>query len=72
MKKHNKLENHTARSLSKLFKYGIFLIVFTAIVLQFAESLGVITALFTLVGGTIIGFAAVSYTHLTLPTILLV
>jgi len=59
IKKH-KLEENTAKNLSKLFKYGIFLIVFTAIVLQFAESLGLITALFTLVGGTIIGFAAMN------------
>ncbi|TFG27999.1 MAG: mechanosensitive ion channel [Promethearchaeota archaeon] len=38
----------------------IFLVVFTAVVMQFTESVGIITALLTIMGGTIIGFAAMN------------
>ncbi len=58
--KHKKLELTTANNISKVIKYLIGLIIITAILIQFAESLGFITALFTLVGGTIIGFAAMN------------
>jgi len=58
--KHEKLELTTAKNISKLIKYLVVLIISTAILIQFAESLGFITALFTLVGGTIIGFAAMN------------
>lgn len=58
--KHEKLELNTANSIKKLIKYLIVLIILTAILIQFAESFGFITALFTLVGGTIIGFAAMN------------
>jgi len=58
--KHEKLERNTAENISKVTKYLIISIVLTAILTQFAESLGLITALFTLVGGTIIGFAAMN------------
>ncbi len=58
--KHEKLELSTAKNISKVIKYLIVLIILTAILMQFAESLGFITALFTLVGGTIIGFAAMN------------
>jgi len=58
--KNGKLEESTAKNISKLVKYLIFLIVLTGIFIQFAESLSFITALFTLVGGTIFGFAAMN------------
>ncbi|NVM16668.1 MAG: mechanosensitive ion channel [Candidatus Lokiarchaeota archaeon] len=58
--KHEKLELTTAKNITKLIKYLIILIVLTAILTQFAESIGLITALFTLVGGTIVGFAAMN------------
>jgi len=58
--KHEKLELSTAKNITKVIKYLIILIILTAILIQFAESLGLITALFTLVGGTIIGFAAMN------------
>ncbi|NVM37023.1 MAG: mechanosensitive ion channel [Candidatus Lokiarchaeota archaeon] len=58
--KHEKLELTTANNITKIIKYLISLIIITAILIQFAESLGVITALFTLAGGTIIGFAAMN------------
>ena len=34
--------------------------IFTAIVIQFAESIGFLTSIFTLIGGTILGFAAMN------------
>ncbi|MFW9828149.1 MAG: mechanosensitive ion channel family protein [Candidatus Thorarchaeota archaeon] len=58
--KHKKLDQNTANNISKVVKYLITLIILTGIFLQFAESLSFITALFTLVGGTIIGFAAMN------------
>jgi small-conductance mechanosensitive channel len=58
--KHKKLELNTAKNISRVIKYLIILIILTAILMQFAESLGFITALFTLVGGTIFGFAAMN------------
>ncbi len=60
LSKRNKLELTTANNITKVIKYLIGLIIITAILIQFAESLGFITALFTLVGGTIIGFAAMN------------
>jgi len=60
LEKKGKLSTSTARNLIKIIKYLIILIVFSAIFFQFAESLGLITALFSLVGGTIVGFAAMS------------
>ncbi len=57
---HEKLELNTANNITKVIKYLIIFIILTAILIQFAESLGFITALFTLVGGTIIGFAAMN------------
>jgi small-conductance mechanosensitive channel len=56
----NKLELNTANNITKVIKYLVSLVILTAIFIQFAESLGFITALFTLVGGTIIGFAAMN------------
>jgi len=58
--KHEKLEKNTANNIIKLVKYLIVLIILTAILTQFAQSIGLITALLTVVGGTIIGFAAMN------------
>ena len=55
-----KLSENTSRSLTKALKYLIGLIIASAIFFQFAESLGLITALFSLVGGTILGFATMN------------
>ncbi len=55
-----KLEINTANNIIKLVKYLIVLIILTAILTQFAESIGLVTALLTVVGGTIIGFAAMN------------
>ena len=58
--RHEKLELNTANNITKVIKYLIILIILTAILVQFAENLGFITAIFSLVGGTIIGFAAMN------------
>lgn len=60
MAKKHKLEERTAKNLIRIIKIIIYLVVFSAIISQFAESLGLITALFSLVGGTIVGFAAMN------------
>lgn len=58
--KKEKLNKATARNLTRIFKYLIILIIISAVFFQFAESLGLVTALFSLAGGTIIGFATMN------------
>jgi potassium efflux system protein len=58
--KKEKLNDTTARNLTRVIKYLIILIILSAIFFQFAESLGLVTALFSLAGGTIIGFATMN------------
>jgi len=60
LERKQKLNENTSRNLIKVLKYIIVLIIISAIFFQFAESLGLITTLFSLVGGTIIGFAAMT------------
>ncbi|MFX1573301.1 MAG: mechanosensitive ion channel family protein [Promethearchaeota archaeon] len=55
-----KLEIQTTRNLQKLFKFLIGLIIISTILIQFVEAIGLITSLFTLMGGTIVGFAAIN------------
>lgn len=55
-----KLEVQTSRNLEKLFKFLIGLVIVSVILMQFVEALGLITSLFTLMGGTIVGFAAIN------------
>lgn len=60
LRKLEKLEEQTARNLKKLIKVLVVLIILSTILIQFVEALGLVTSLFTLVGGTILGFAAIS------------
>jgi len=60
LRKKEKLEELTAKSLKRLAKLIIGLIIISAIFIQFVEAIGWITSLFTLMGGTIIGFAAIN------------
>jgi small conductance mechanosensitive channel len=60
LQKQEKLEEQTARNLQRLVKVIIILIIISMILVQFVEAIGLITSLFTLVGGTILGFAAIS------------
>ncbi len=54
------LAKATAKNIVKLIKYFIVLIVMSAIIMQFAQTIGLITAMLTLAGGTIIGFATIN------------
>jgi small-conductance mechanosensitive channel len=58
--KREKIAEETAGNVIKIIRYIIILIIATGILMQFTETLGLITALFTLVGGTILGFAAMN------------
>ncbi len=58
--KRTRLEEDDAKNIVKIIRIMFLLIIISAILLQFTESLGLITSLFTLVGGTIIGFAAMN------------
>ncbi|MFX0021800.1 MAG: mechanosensitive ion channel family protein [Candidatus Hermodarchaeota archaeon] len=60
LKRQEKLEELTARNLQRIVKILIILIIISMILVQFVEAIGLITSLFTLVGGTILGFAAIS------------
>ncbi|MBY9004038.1 MAG: mechanosensitive ion channel [Candidatus Lokiarchaeota archaeon] len=60
MTEKNKLDVSTAKTIRRILKIIIGLIIISAILYQFIESLGVITSLFTLMGSTIIGFASVN------------
>jgi small conductance mechanosensitive channel len=60
LQKQEKLEEQTARNLKRIVKIIIILIIISMILIQFVEAIGLITSLFTLVGGTILGFAAIS------------
>lgn len=55
-----KLAKATAKNIVRLIKYFIVLIVMSAIIMQFAQTIGLITAMLTLAGGTIIGFATIN------------
>ena len=56
----NKLEEHAAYTLNRILKWVILLVVFSIILAQFGITLGTISGLLTLLGGTIIGFAAIN------------
>lgn len=60
LKKKDKLEENTAKNLQRLIKIIIVFIIISAIFIQFVEAIGWITSLFTLMGGTIVGFAAIN------------
>jgi small-conductance mechanosensitive channel len=58
--KSGKLEPTTAKNVQRLTKILIALIIISLIMFQFIETLGLFTSLFSLMGGTIIGFAAIN------------
>ena len=60
MTKKQKLDATTAKTVQRVLKIVIGLIIVSAVLFQFIEALGLITSLFTLMGGTIIGFAAIN------------
>ncbi|MFX0038551.1 MAG: mechanosensitive ion channel family protein [Promethearchaeota archaeon] len=60
LQRQEKLEEQTARNLQRIIKIVIIFIIISMVLVQFVEAIGLITSLFTLVGGTIIGFAAIN------------
>ena len=60
LRKQKRLEEHAAYTVNRILKWVIFLVVFTVILAQFGITLGTISGLLTLLGGTIIGFAAIN------------
>jgi small conductance mechanosensitive channel len=60
LKNRKRLEEHIAYTLNRIVKWVIVLVVLSALLAQFGVTLGVISGLLTLLGGTIIGFAAIN------------
>ncbi|MCW4015855.1 MAG: mechanosensitive ion channel family protein [Candidatus Bathyarchaeota archaeon] len=56
----NRLEQHAAYTLNRIMKWLIFMAVFAVILAQFGVSLGELSGVLTVLGGTIIGFAAIN------------
>lgn len=60
LKERKVLEEHLSFTLSRISKWVTALLVFSAILAQFGVTLGMISGLLTLLGGTIIGFASIN------------
>jgi len=60
LREQKRLEEHVAYTLNRVIKWILVLIVFSSILAAFGVTLGVISGLLTLLGGTIIGFAAIN------------
>jgi len=56
----NKLEQHAAYTLNRLLKWVTFVAIFSIILAQFGITLGAVSGLLTVIGGTIIGFASIN------------
>ena len=56
----NRLEQHAAYTLNRVLKWVTMLAVFSIVLAQFGISLGTISGLLTVIGGTIIGFASIN------------
>ncbi len=55
-----RLDEHLAYTLKRITKWIVILLVFSIILMQFGLTLGVLSGLLTILGGTIIGFAAIN------------
>jgi small conductance mechanosensitive channel len=60
LKEQKRLEEHVAFTLNRVLKWGIFVAALSLVLAQFGIGLGEITGVLTLLGGTIIGFAAIN------------
>jgi len=60
LRNQNRLEQHAAYTVNRIFKWIIFVAVFSVILAQFGITLGEVSGLLTVLGGTIIGFAAIN------------
>jgi len=60
LKDRKRLEEHIAFTIVRFGKWIIGLVVFSAVLAQFDITLGMLSAVVSLVGGTIVGFAAIN------------
>lgn len=60
LKAKSKLEEHLALTLIRIAKWASAFVIFSAVLAQWGVTLGVISGLLTIFGGTIIGFAAIN------------
>jgi small-conductance mechanosensitive channel len=60
LRSQNRLEQHAAYTLNRILKWVIFVAVLSIILAQFGITLGEVSGLLTVLGGTIIGFAAIN------------
>ncbi len=60
LRSQNRLEQHAAYTMNRILKWIIFVAVFSIILAQFGITLGEVSGLLTVLGGTIIGFAAIN------------
>jgi len=60
LKNQKKLEQQAAYTLNRVLKWFIFMAVFSIILAQFGIPLGEVSGLLTVLGGTVIGFAAIN------------
>ncbi len=60
LRSQNRLEQHAAYTINRILKWIIFIAVFSIILAQFGITLGEVSGLLTVLGGTIIGFAAIN------------
>ena len=60
LRNQKRLEEHAAYTLNRILKWVTFVAVFSIILAQFGITLGAVSGLLTVLGGTIIGFAAIN------------
>jgi len=60
LRSQNRLEQHAAYTINRIMKWIIFVAIFSIILAQFGITLGEVSGLLTVLGGTIIGFAAIN------------
>jgi small-conductance mechanosensitive channel len=60
LKSQERLEEHLAFTLLRIVKWITALAVFSAVLAQFGVTIGLISGLLTVVGGTVLGFAAIN------------
>lgn len=60
LRNQKKIEDHIAYTFNRIAKWIIMAIVLSAILAQFGATIGLISGLLTILGGTVIGFAAIN------------
>ncbi|KON30539.1 hypothetical protein AC482_03540 [miscellaneous Crenarchaeota group-15 archaeon DG-45] len=60
LREQQRLEEHLAYTLTRIGRWSAFLVALTAVLAQFGVTLSLISGLLTILGGTIVGFAAIN------------